>query len=72
MKNLILKSKSHFPEWTCQIDQMEMGDNTKLFALSESAINAIKKPDLVQKIIGLRGKVTVVLLGSTFATKYRN
>ena len=34
-----------------------MGDNTNLFTLSESAINAIKKPELVQKIIALKGKV---------------
>ena len=36
-----------------------MGDNTNLFTLSESAINAIKKPELVQKIIALKGKVIV-------------
>ena len=34
-----------------------MGDNTNLFTLSESAINAIKKPELVQKIITLKGKI---------------
>ena len=34
-----------------------MDDNANLFTLSESAINAIKKPDLVQKIIALKGKV---------------
>ena len=34
-----------------------MGDNTDLFTLSESAINSIKKPELVQKIIPLKGKV---------------
>ena len=58
-KNSILKSKSHFPTRTCQIIQIRMGDNTNLFALSESAINAIKKPELVQKIIALKGKVIV-------------
>ena len=58
-KNSILKSKSHFPTWTCQIIQIRMGDNTNLFTLSESAINAIKKPELVQKIIALKGKVIV-------------
>ena len=36
-----------------------MGDNTNLFTLSESVINAIKKPELVQKIIALKGKVIV-------------
>ena len=36
-----------------------MGDNTNLFTLSESAINAIKKPELVQKIVALKGKVIV-------------
>ena len=36
-----------------------MGDNTNLFTLSESAIYAIKKPELVQKIITLEGKVIV-------------
>ena len=36
-----------------------MGDNTDLFILSESAINAIKKPELVQKIIALKGQVIV-------------
>ena len=34
-----------------------MGDNTNLFTMSESAINAIKKPELVEKIIALKGKV---------------
>ena len=34
-----------------------MGENTNLFTLSESAINAIEKPELVQKIITLKGKV---------------
>ena len=56
-KNLILKSKSHFSTWTFQIIQIRMGDNTNLFTLSESAINAIKKPELVQKIIALKGEV---------------
>ena len=36
-----------------------MGDNTYLFTLLESAIKAIKKPELVQKIIALKGKVIV-------------
>ena len=45
--------------WTCQINQMRMGDNTNLFTLPELAINAIKKPGLVQKIIALKGKVIV-------------
>ena len=36
-----------------------MGDNTNLFTLLESAINAIKKPELVQKIIALKEKVIV-------------
>ena len=56
-KNSILKSKSHFPTWTSQLGQIRMGDNTNLFTLSKSAINAIKKPELVQKIIALKGKV---------------
>ena len=38
-----------------------MGDNTTLFTLSESAINAIKRPELVQKMIALKRKV---ILGS--------
>ena len=58
-KNSILKSKSHFPAWTSQFGQIRMGDNTNLFALSESAINVIKNPELVQKIIALKGKVIV-------------
>ena len=58
-KNSILRSKSHFPTWTSQFGQARMGDNTNLFTLSESAINAIKKPELVQKIIALKGKVIV-------------
>ena len=58
-KNSILKSKSHFPTWTSQLRQIRMGDNTNLFTLSESVINAIKKPELVQKIIALKGKVIV-------------
>ena len=36
-----------------------MGDNANLFTLSESAINAIKKPELVQKIIVLKRKIIV-------------
>ena len=36
-----------------------MDHNTNLFTLSESAINAIKKLELVQKIIALKGKVIV-------------
>ena len=47
----------HFPLWACQFGQIRMGDNTNLFNLSESAINAIKKPQLVQKIIALKEKV---------------
>ena len=43
--------------WNCQIIQIRMGDNTYLFTLLESAIKAIKKPELVQKIIALKGKV---------------
>ena len=58
-KNSILRSKSHFPTWTSQFGQTRMGDNTNLFNLSELAINAIKKPELVQKIIALKRKVTV-------------
>ena len=49
----------NFPLWACQFGQIRMGDNTNLFNLSESAINAIKKPELVQKIIALKRKVTV-------------
>ena len=36
-----------------------MGGNTKLCTLSESAINARKKPELVHKILALKGKVIV-------------
>ena len=36
-----------------------MGDNTNLCTVSELAINAIKKPELVQKIVALKGKVIV-------------
>ena len=36
-----------------------MGDNTNLCALSESTVNAIKKLELVQKIIALKGKLIV-------------
>ena len=36
-----------------------MGDNTNLFTLSESAINVIKKPEMVQKIVALKGKIIV-------------
>ena len=36
-----------------------MGDHANLFTLSESAINAIKKPTLVQKIIALKEKIIV-------------
>ena len=42
--------------WT-SLCQIGMGNNTNLFTLSESAINAIKKPELVQNIIALKGKV---------------
>ena len=36
-----------------------MGDNTILFTLSETAKNVIKKSELVQKILFLKGKVIV-------------
>ena len=36
-----------------------MSDNSNLFTLPESAINAVKKPDLVQNIIALKRKVIV-------------
>ena len=36
-----------------------MGDNTNLFTLSESAINAIKKLELVQTMIVLKRQVIV-------------
>ena len=36
-----------------------MGDNTNLWALPESTVNAIKKLELVQKIIALKGKLIV-------------
>ena len=58
-KNSILKSMSNFPMWTCQIIQIRIGDNTNLFTLSESDINAITKPELVQKIIALKGRIIV-------------
>ena len=38
---------------------MIMGDNTILFTLSETAKNVIKKSELVQKILFLKGKVIV-------------
>ena len=38
---------------------MRMGDNTNLWALPESTVNAIKKLELVQKIIALKGKLIV-------------
>ena len=46
--------------WTCQIHQIILGGNTKLFTLSESAINARKKPELVHKILALKRKVIEV------------
>ena len=36
-----------------------MGDNSNMFTLSESAINATKKRELVQNIIALKGKIIV-------------
>ena len=45
--------------WICQIKQIRIRDNTNLFTLSESTINAIKKPELIQKITALKGKVIV-------------
>ena len=59
LKNSILKSKSYFPTWTSHFGQTRMGDNTNLFTLSESVINVIKKPELVQKIIALKRKAIV-------------
>ena len=38
---------------------MQMDDNTNLFILTESAINAIKKPDQLQKVLALKGKFIV-------------
>ena len=37
-----------------------MGDNTNLFTLSKSTINATKKPELLQKILALKGKVSKI------------
>ena len=34
-----------------------MGDNTNLFTLTELAINSVKEPELVRKIIALKEKV---------------
>ena len=34
-----------------------MGDNTNLFTLKELAINSVKEPELVPKIIALKEKV---------------
>ena len=39
-----------------------MGDNTNLLTLSKSAINAIKKPELVQKIIALKERLSWILI----------
>ena len=39
-----------------------MGDNTNLLTLSKSAINAIKKPELVQKIIPLKERLSWILI----------
>ena len=36
-----------------------MGDNSNMFTLSESAINVIKKRELVQNIIALKGEIIV-------------
>ena len=36
-----------------------MGDNSNMFTLSESAINVVKKRELVQNIIALKGKIIV-------------
>ena len=38
---------------------VEINISTNLFNLSDNAINALKKTDLVQQIINLRGKVIV-------------
>ena len=45
--------------WACQIYQMIMDDNANLFILSESAMNAIKKLELLRKILALKGKFIV-------------
>ena len=42
-----------------KLNQTAIGDNTNLFTLSESAINPIKKPKLVQTMIVLKGQVIV-------------
>ena len=42
-----------------KLNQTTIGDKTNLFTLSESAINAIKKPKLVQTMIVLKGQVIV-------------
>ena len=58
---MLLNTEFHFPTWTCQVHQMIIGDYTNLFTLSESAINAIKKPELVVKVLGLKLKIIVDL-----------
>ena len=47
------------PRGLVKLNQTTVGDNTNLFTLSESAINAIKKPKLVQTMIVLKGQVIV-------------
>ena len=46
-----------------------MGDNSNMFTLSESAINAIKKRELVQNIIALKGKIIVDSAISNFCNQ---
>ena len=57
---MILKSDFYSLTWVCQFHQMIMTDNTNSLTLSESAINDIKKSELVQKILSLKGKIIVV------------
>ena len=49
-----------FPYVDTSADIIKMGESsTNVLNLSESALNSLKKSDLVQKILDLKGKVIV-------------
>ena len=59
-QDFLQNSNSSFPHLDTSADIIKMGESsTNISNLSESGLNSLKKPDLVQKILDLKGKVIV-------------
>ena len=54
-------------------DVTEMGESSiNILSLSESALNSLKKSNLVQKILDLKGKVIILLTYTSYPIIYLN